>query len=51
MLALIIAALLCTLGYLAGSCLSGRIGPVAELLGGLVLVALGIKILVEHVSA
>jgi manganese efflux pump family protein len=46
----LVTALLCTLGYLAGSRVSGRIGSAAELLGGFVLVALGIKILIEHLS-
>ena len=44
-------ALLCTLGYLAGARVSGRSGASAELLGGIILIALGIKILVEHLSA
>ncbi|HEX8666771.1 MAG TPA: manganese efflux pump MntP family protein [Allosphingosinicella sp.] len=43
-------ALLCTIGYALGSRVAGRLGKRAELLGGLVLIGLGIKILVEHLS-
>ena len=39
-----------TLGVLAGATLGSRIGRRAELLGGLVLIALGTRILVEHLA-
>ena len=44
-------AVLCTLGYLVGGRVPGRSSTTAELLGGFILVALGIKILIEHLSA
>jgi putative Mn2+ efflux pump MntP len=44
-------ALLCTIGYLLGSKVSGELGKRAELVGELVLIGLGTKILVEHLSA
>ena len=44
-------ALLCTAGYIAGAHASQRAGKGAEFLGGLVLIGLGIKILVEHLTA
>jgi len=44
-------AILCTAGYLVGARVSGRLGKLAEVFGGLVLIALGVKILVEHLSA
>lgn len=47
----ITTAALCTLGYLAGSRASGKAGRSAEIFGGLVLIALGTKILIEHLSA
>jgi putative Mn2+ efflux pump MntP len=43
-------ALLCTIGYSLGSRVGGRLGRRAELLGGTVLIGLGLKILVEHLS-
>ena len=44
-------AVLCTIGYLAGSQVSGRAGKWAEVLGGAVLIGLGVKILLEHLGA
>lgn len=44
-------AVLCTAGYALGSRVSGRLGKRAEFLGGLVLIGLGTKILIEHLSA
>ena len=43
-------AVLCTAGYLIGSQVSGRAGKWAEALGGVVLIGLGAKILVEHLA-
>jgi manganese efflux pump family protein len=43
-------AVLCTAGYLVGSQVSGRTGKWAEGLGGAVLIALGVKILAEHLA-
>jgi manganese efflux pump family protein len=42
---------LCTVGYLLGSRASGKAGRAAELFGGIVLIALGTKILVQHLTA
>jgi len=39
-----------TTGLLAGRILKHRIGPFADVLGGLVLIGLGVSILVEHLS-
>ena len=44
-------ALLCTLGYMAGAHASKRAGKGAEIFGGIILIALGAKILVEHLTA
>jgi len=44
-------AILCTAGYLLGSRVSGRVGKSAEVFGGLVLIGLGIRILVQHLTA
>lgn len=41
-------AFLCAFGYLAASFVGVRAGKAAELLGGLVLIALGLRILVTH---
>lgn len=46
-----VTAILCTLGYLLGAAASPRSGKLAEVLGGVALIALGIKILIEHLSA
>ena len=46
-----VTAILCFVGYLAGAKAGGKVGKRAELLGGAVLIALGCKILVEHLSA
>lgn len=43
-----VTAVLCTLGYLIGSRATQSIGKGAEAIGGVVLIGLGIKILVEH---
>jgi len=43
-------AVLCTAGYLIGSQIPGRAGKYAEALGGLILIGLGVKILVEHLA-
>ena len=43
-------AALCTVGYLLGSRVPKRTGKRAELFGGLVLIALGFKILVDHLA-
>ena len=42
---------LCTAGYLIGSRVSLRAGQWAELAGGVVLIGLGTKILIEHLTA
>ena len=44
-------AVLCTIGYAIGSRVSATLGKRAELVGGLVLIVLGIKILVDHLTA
>mgnify|MGYP004500130957 CR=1 FL=1 len=44
-------ALLCTAGYWIGARVSGIAGKRAELLGGILLIAVGSKILVEHLTA
>ena len=44
----ILTALLSGLGVLIGAMASSRIGKYAEVAGGVLLVALGIKIFVEH---
>jgi putative Mn2+ efflux pump MntP len=44
-------ALLCIVGYELGSRVSGRVGKRAEFVGGLVLIGLGTKILIEHLGA
>jgi len=44
-------AILCTIAYLIGARVSARVGKIAELFGGLVLIGLGIRILVVHLSA
>jgi manganese efflux pump family protein len=43
--------LLCTLGYMIGAKASHRLEKTAEIMGGLILIALGAKILVEHLWA
>jgi manganese efflux pump family protein len=43
--------LLCTLGYMIGAQASHRLEKTAEFMGGLILIALGAKILVEHLGA
>lgn len=43
-------AVLCSAGYLLGSRVPERMGNLAEVLGGLVLIGLGIKILLEHLA-
>lgn len=44
----IITALLSSLGVMIGGMASSRIGKYAEVTGGIILIALGIKIFVEH---
>jgi putative Mn2+ efflux pump MntP len=44
-------AALCTAGYMVGGIMSRRAGKWAEIAGGIVLLALGTNILVEHLSA
>ena len=44
-------AVLCTIGYAIGSRSTGTLGKRAEIVGGLVLIGLGFKILIEHLSA
>ena len=46
-----VTALLCWAGTLAGAAVSERFGKRAEIAGGIVLIAIGAKILVEHLSA
>lgn len=41
-------ALMATIGMLLGRCLGGRFGRVAEALGGVALIGIGARILVEH---
>lgn len=41
-------AILCSIGYMAGARASARAGKGAEIVGGAVLIAVGVKILVEH---
>ena len=43
-------AVLCTAGYLLGSRVPERMGKMAEVLGGLVLIGLGVRILLEHLA-
>jgi len=42
--------ILCTLGYWLGGSVPARGGKIAELIGGLILIGLGTKILIEHIS-
>ena len=46
----LVTALLCTLGYLFASQVGRRLGKWAEAIGGLVLIALGVRILYEHMG-
>jgi manganese efflux pump family protein len=46
-----VTALLCWAGTLAGAAVGARFGKHAEIAGGIVLIAIGAKILVEHLSA
>lgn len=43
-------ALLCTLGYMIGAHASRQVGKAAEIIGGVILIALGAKILIEHLA-
>lgn len=43
-------AVLCSAGYLLGSRVPERMGRMAEVFGGLVLIGLGVRILVQHLS-
>jgi putative Mn2+ efflux pump MntP len=47
----VVTALLSTFGMLVGSRLGARFGTRMEIIGGLVLIAIGVKILVEHLNA
>jgi manganese efflux pump family protein len=51
----IIIGVVCALFSIAGVALGNRVGPIfgrrAEAIGGLMLIAIGIKILVEHIAA
>jgi putative Mn2+ efflux pump MntP len=47
----VIAFILSVIGYLAGGKLSGKFSKHAELAGGVVLIILGIKVLIEHLLA
>ena len=42
---------LCTAGYLVGTKVSSKTGKWAEIVGGLVLLGLGTRILIQHLSA
>lgn len=44
----LVTFIICFLGFLFGEKLGSRFGKRIEVLGGLVLIALGIKILIEH---
>lgn len=46
-----VTAVLCTAGYWLGVRATPRSGKRAEVVGGVVLIALGVKILVEHLGA
>ncbi len=46
-----VTALLCWAGTLAGAAVGEQFGKRAEIAGGIVLIAIGAKILVEHLSA
>ena len=46
----VVTALLSSFGMLIGSRLGARFGTRMEILGGLVLIAIGVKILVEHLT-
>jgi manganese efflux pump family protein len=43
-----VTAVLTVAGYLAGNALGRRVGSRLEIVGGLVLIAIGVKVLVEH---
>jgi manganese efflux pump family protein len=44
-------ASLCTLGYMIGAQASCQVGKAAEIMGGVILIALGAKVLIEHLTA
>lgn len=46
-----VTAALCVPGYWFASRIGGRFGHIAEGLGGVVLIGLGVKILIEHLGA
>jgi putative Mn2+ efflux pump MntP len=46
----VVTALVCTIAYWFASRLSGRLGRLAEAVGGIVLIVLGVQILVEHLG-
>lgn len=46
-----VTTVLCIGGYLVGGRISSQAGKRAEIVGGMVLIGLGLKILIEHLSA
>lgn len=46
-----VTGVLCASGYVAGARIGTKLGKKAELAGGIALISLGIKILIEHRSA
>jgi putative Mn2+ efflux pump MntP len=46
----LVTAALTALGMQVGSRLGERFGPRVEILGGLVLIAIGLKILLQHIG-
>ena len=47
----VVTALLCVIGYAAGAWLPGRGSRAAEMIGGLILIGIGTRILIVHLSA
>lgn len=47
----IVTGALCTVGFIIGARAGSKIGKRAEFVGGIVLIGLGFKILIEHLSA
>jgi len=48
LLMVLICFVVTTLAFLLGRKLSGLVGKRAEIIGGIVLIAIGVKILLEH---
>jgi putative Mn2+ efflux pump MntP len=46
-----VTGVLCASGYVAGARIGTKLGKKAELAGGIALISLGMKILIEHLSA